>query len=146
MLLILMLSLTFGFAADVEYLTLNVGGHPVVIVLAEHPVITYTDNMLHIQTTEKTVDVPVSQISDMTFRETTGIQVAAPQRMQMQEGSICFQQLPKGSQISVIAANGIEVLSTSIDDTGQVVINIGKLPKGVYIVKTISQTFKITNK
>lgn len=145
MLLFLMSSLISVHAAEVEYLTLNVNGKPVVIVLAEHPVITYSDNTLHIQTAEETVDVPVSQIADMAFTE-TGIKAVKNPQLQMEAGNLCFQQLPKGSKVSVFAANGTEALSAVVDGTGKTVVNTSSLPKGIYVVKSATQTFKITNK
>ena len=145
MLLFLMSSLISVHAAEVEYLTLNVNGNPVVIVLAEHPVITYSDNTLHIQTAEETVDVPVSQIADMAFTE-TGIKAVKNPQLQMEAGNLCFQQLPKGSKVSVFAANGTEALSAVVDDAGKTVVNTNSLPKGIYVVKSATQTFKITNK
>lgn len=145
-LLFIVSSHIFVHAGGVEYLTLKVSGNPVVIVLAEHPVITYTDNTLHIQTAKETVDVPVSQISGVAFSETTGIMAINNQQLQMQEGNICFQQLPQGSKVSVVAANGIEVFSATADDHGWAILNINRLPKGILVVKSATQTFKITNK
>jgi len=133
-------------AEGVEYLTLNVGGTPVIIVLAEHPVITYTDNTLHIQTAKETIDVPVSQISGTEFSETSNIRVVENKQLQIQEGSLYFNELPRGSKVSVFAANGIEVSSANVDEDGRAIVNMGSLPKGIFVVKSATQTFKITNK
>ena len=134
------------FAANTEYLTLNVGGNPVVVVLAEHPMITYTDNTLHIQTVKETIDVPVSQITDMAFNETTAINIVENGDVQIQQGSILLQQLPIGSKVCIIAANGNELFSAVVDDNGQAVVNVSRLPKGVYVIKSAMQSIKITNK
>ena len=64
----------------------------------------------------------------------------------MEAGNLCFQQLPKGSKVSVFAANGTEALSAVVDGTGKTVVNTSSLPKGIYVVKSATQTFKITNK
>ena len=50
-------------ADEKNTLTFIVNGKPMVFNLAEHPVITYTDNTLHIKTDASAVNVPVSQIS-----------------------------------------------------------------------------------
>jgi len=50
-------------AATGNELTLIVNGEPMVFVMSEHPVITYTNNTLHIKTDAATTDVPVSEIS-----------------------------------------------------------------------------------
>lgn len=133
-------------AEGVEYLTLNVGGTPVIIVLAEHPVITYTDNTLHIRTAKETIDVPVSQISGTEFSETSNIRVVENKQLQIQEGSLYFNELPRGSKVSVFAANGIEVSSANVDEDGRAIVNMSSLPKGIFVVKSATQTFKITNK
>ena len=59
-LLAVVASTVLARAVNVEYLTFNVDGNPVVIALAEHPVITFTDNTLHIKTEKETIDIPVS--------------------------------------------------------------------------------------
>ena len=56
MMLMLTASALQGRAANVECLTLTVSGKPVVIVLAEHPVITYKGNTLHVKTETTTID------------------------------------------------------------------------------------------
>ena len=144
--LFLMPALSSVRAANVEYLTLNVSGSPVEIILAEHPVITYTDNTLHIQTAKETIDVPINQISGVAFSETSGIKSIENQQFQIQEGSIYFQRLPKGSKVCIFTTNGIEVMSSIVNDYGQTIINISDLPKGIFVVKSATQSFKITNK
>ena len=64
MMLMLTASALQGRAANVECLTLTVSGKPVVIVLAEHPVITYKGNTLHVKTETTTIDIPVSESND----------------------------------------------------------------------------------
>ena len=133
-------------AANVEYLTLNVSGEDVVIVLAEHPVITYEDNYLHIQTAERTVDVPVAQISGATFSETSDIKAVAGQPVQWTDGLFVFNQLPKQSKVSVYAVNGREQSTTTVDTNGKAIVSTKDLPAGVYIIKSATQTIKITIK
>lgn len=147
LLMLLLATYTFFANADnVEYLTFNVNGKPVVISLAEHPVITYTDNTLHITTTETTVEVPVSEVSGVAFSETTAINNIAIGSHQMKDGLVIFQQLAQGSQVYVYNTNGIKVLSHNADINGQAVIDIGKLPTGIYLIKTGNQSIKITNR
>lgn len=57
-------------AATGNELTLIVKGQPMVIQMSEHPVITYTDNTLHIKTDAASTDVPVSEISGGAFPKT----------------------------------------------------------------------------
>ena len=54
-------------AVNVDKLTLMVGETPMEIALADHPVITYTGNTLHIKRGETTVDVAVKDIKSGKF-------------------------------------------------------------------------------
>lgn len=57
-------------AADVRTVTLMVNGEPLVIPLDQNPVITYTNDALHITTSESStpIDVPVSEITAFEFK------------------------------------------------------------------------------
>lgn len=71
----LLLSVLFALAlpvqaADVRTVTFMVNGKPLVIPLDQNPVITYTNDALHITTSESTtsIDVPVSEITAFEFK------------------------------------------------------------------------------
>lgn len=146
LLLLLTISSISAWAGNVEYLTFNVSGSPIVIALSEHPIITYTDNTLHIKTANESIDIPVDEFSGAVFSETTDIKFIKDPQLQMNEGNICFNQLPPDSKVVVCAANGVEVMTATVDSNGQTVVEIGNLPKGVYIIKSAKQSIKITNK
>ena len=57
-------------AADVRTVTLMVNGEPLVIPLNQNPVITYSNDALHITTSESStpIDVPVSEITAFDFK------------------------------------------------------------------------------
>lgn len=142
--MLLTISATSAYSSNVEYLTFNVSGSPVVIALAEHPVITFTDNTLHIKTAKNTIDIPVNEFSGAVFSETTSIKYLKDPKVQLNEGCVCFHQLPPESKIKVYATNGKEVLSDAVDGNGQVVINLNSLSPNVYIIKSATQTIKVT--
>ena len=151
LLLMLFLSVNVALArsANVEYLTFTtVSGSPVVVALAEHPVITYTGNTVHIQTGSTTIDVSVASITNIFFSKavSTGIAEKLAAMPQMREGAVFFEQLPPGSAVTVHALNGAQVSETNADAQGQADVNIAQLPAGVYIIKSVSQTIKITVK
>ena len=135
-------------AANVEYLTLTVKDGTVVIALAEHPVITYTDNTLHIQSATTTIDVPICDITETEFSSTvpTGITDLIASKPQLRNGAVCFEQLPQGSSVTVHSLNGALLSSVNADDKGRAEVGISQLPTGVYIVRSAIQTFKITIK
>lgn len=140
-----LVSTVFVRAGNVEYLTFNVNGDPIVIALAEHPVITYTDNTLHIKTEKETIDIPVNKLSVTAFTETTGIKSVDISELKIDSGSVCFMNLPSTSKVIVYSANGTEILSSTADNNGQATVNVDNLPKGTYIVKSVRQSIKITN-
>lgn len=133
-------------ADNVEYFTFNVNGNPIVISLAEHPVITYTGNTLHVSSTNTNVDIVVSNITGVGFSETTGINDIQLDKPQMEQGQILFRQLPSGSSVNVYDANGIRVSSVTVEGDGQATIDISTLPVGIYFIKSVNQTIKVTNK
>jgi hypothetical protein len=57
-------------AADVRTVTFMVNGQPLVISLDQNPVITYTNDVLHITTSESStpIDVAVSEITEFGFK------------------------------------------------------------------------------
>ena len=142
--LLLMLMTVANRAGNVECLTFNVNGSPVVIALSEHPVITYSNNALHIQTKSETVDIPVSQITGAVFEETTDIQRVIGSHTQISQAGIFFSQLPANSKVTVYASNGVEVTTAVANGNGQALVDIGGLPAGMYMVKSVKQTLKIT--
>ena len=52
----------------IRTVTLTVNGSPMVFSLDKNPVITFSDNELHIKTTETTTDVPVAEVSVLEFK------------------------------------------------------------------------------
>ena len=147
MMLMLTASALQGRAANVECLTLTVSGKPVVIVLAEHPVITYKGNTLHVKTETTTIDIPVSEISGGSFQDpSTGIRTIELPDVEKRDGELRFSQLTPGSSIEVFSTDGVKLSSVRVDTYGQATVSIGQLPKGTYIVRSALQTIKIANK
>lgn len=146
LMLCMMATSLWAHAASVEYLTLMVNGSPVVIVLAEHPVITYSNNTLHIQTAKEAFEVAVNEIGGAEFSETTSIKSAAVEKLLFLAGSINFSALPVGSQVSVYTTEGICVQESNASNNGDAVVDLNNLPAGIYVVKSAKQTLKITKK
>ena len=148
-------------ASIAESLTFMVNGKPIVIYLADRPVITYTDNTLHIaSTTEEpsggggseppvvtVIDIPVQDITETIVDKTeTGIVRPVVETPKMDAGKMLFTQLPAGSQVKIFSTDGKVVSTINVSNDEQALIDIRSLPKGIYIIKSDSQTIKITNK
>ena len=146
-------------ALNVEFLTFMVKGKPIVISLAEHPVITYTENTLHITSTVEetgsgesggtpfvtTIDIPVEEMSESASFE-AGISHPVIEKPNLEAGKLLFSQLPVNSHVTVYTTDGKVVSKETVGSDGQVIIDILQLPAGIYVVKSTSQTIKITNK
>ena len=133
-------------ATSIESLTLNVGGSPVVIMLAEHPVITYSGNTLHIKTASTVVDVPVSEITDCVFQNATSIRSVEIPGLQTLRGELQFSSLIPGSRVEVFNVEGFKLQEVVVDSEGKAKVSMDHLSKGVYVIRSASQTIKIINK
>lgn len=147
-------------ASIAESLTFMVNGKPIVIYLADRPVITYTENTLHIaSTTEEpsgggseppvvtVIDIPVQDITETIVDKTeTGIVRPMVETPKMDAGKMLFTQLPAGSQVKIFSTDGKVVSTINVSSDEQALIDIKSLPKGIYVIKSDSQTIKITNK
>lgn len=146
MVVVVMASALQGRAASAEKLTFTVNGEKVEIILSEHPVITYTNNTLHVKTDTKAIEIPVSDITGGSFDNPTGIQTLEMADMESRNGEIRFSNLKPGSQVEVFSFDGVKLSTANADGEGKVMVSAGQLPKGAYIVRTASQTIKIVNK
>ena len=135
-------------AADVQFLTLMVNGEPVIISLAEKPVITFTDNTLHIVTEATEVDIPVADITGGTFVEDDPSAIKDPDlvKAMMSAGRVCFSGLEPFSTVNVYNVNGQLLKKQTAGNDGTVVIDLSNQPKGCYVVRSATQTIKVTNK
>lgn len=136
-----------ALAENVQFFQVNLTDRSVSFALAEHPAISYSNNQLHITTESQSVDFNVPDIIDYRFTTTeTAIRDLRLTQSQMHEGLLCISGLPTSSMVELYASNGRRILNMKASSSGMAVIDLGQLPKGVYIVSTASQSFKVTNK
>lgn len=134
-------------AENVQFLQVNLTDRSVSFALAEHPAISYSNNQLHITTALQAVDFNVLDIKDYCFAATeTTIRELKLIQNQIHEGLICFSGLPASSMVELYASDGRRLFSAKASSLGLIVVDLGQFPKGVYLVRTASQSFKITNK
>ena len=115
-------------------------------MLAEHPVITYSGNTLHIKTASTVVDVPVSEITDCVFQNATSIRSVEIPGLQTLRGELQFSSLIPGSRVEVFNVEGFKLQEVVVDSEGKAKVSMDHLPKGVYVIRSASQTIKIINK
>ena len=133
-----------------QYLALNINGEAVFIALADNPVITYSGDVLHISTDAgENIDVEVEDVNRGLFTTTQEIPTSLSQllakKASMQGGLLLLDHLKAGSAVQVLSTDGKLVFQTAANADGQAVVNLSQYPKGAYVVKTATQSFKITN-
>lgn len=151
-LLLFMTGITGARAAgNVQYLALNIKGEMMFIALADNPVITYSGNMLHITiATEVTYDVEVADISRGLFTTTdripTGLNSLMTDSPVFRAGTLLFDHLKPGSTVLLLTTDGRVVEQATANADGQATVRLSEHPKGAYVVKTATQSFKIINR
>lgn len=134
-------------ADEVQYLTLIVNGNPVRFALSDHPVITFQNNQLIVTTPEETVTVPVAEISIGGFADDlTGIYQLEAAPKGVRGGQVHFNGLRAGSMVSVYTTEGKMVMQQAAKNDGTVTVDLKPLAKGLYVVKSPTQTIKVTNR
>lgn len=134
-----------------QYLALKINGEAVFIALADNPVITYSGDALHITTDEgESIDVEVEDINRGLFTTTEEIPTSLSQliadKPTMKDGLLLLDRLKANSAVQLLTTDGKVAFQTVANAEGQAVVNLCAFPKGAYLLKTATQTFKIVNK
>lgn len=121
----------FSFAQN----TLNVhqkDGAVVKYGFSEKPTVTYTDTGIHLVTTKVEVDYPFLNLEKFTFSdEASAIDVLKTEMT--------------NDDVRIYNTNGV-LFKTVKQSDGAASFSTSELPKGIYIIKNGSTTYKITKK
>ena len=133
-----------------QYLALKINGEAVFIALADNPVITYSGDALHISTDEgETIDVEVEDVNRGLFTTTEEIPTSLSQliadKPTMKGGLLLLDRLKADSTVQLLTTDGKVAFQTKANADGQAAVNLSDFPKGAYLLKTATQTFKIAN-
>ena len=133
---------------EVQYLTIEVRGKPIIFALLEKPMITYQNNQLVITTSKETVEIPVGDISSIVFSGTsTAIHnLMSEGKPQVKGGLAYFSDLKPGTLVYVFTSDGKNMAKVKADYSGTAQVNLSEFPKGIYLIKAGKQTIKIINK
>lgn len=118
---------------------------------SEKPVITYTETDLVLTTAHIVVEYPLSAISKFTFTETetsvSGVEtdVVTP-ILELKDNTVYISGAKPQQTVTLVGADGKIVSTFKTDASGSVTFSIASLPKGIYIVKSESLTFKISKR
>lgn len=67
-------------------------------------------------------------------------------RIELQQGCLCLSDFKPGEQIGIYNLAGHQIMRTVITSDGTVIIPFSAIPKGVTIIKSNKQSFKINMK
>ena len=135
-----------------NYFVVEQSSETLYIALASQPVITYSDDVLHIvASASESYDVEVGNISQCVFSVSgqtvpTSIAKIVSEGPAVRSGMLFFDGLQPGSVVQLLTADGQVVSQSKVTADGQAVVSLNQHPKGAYVVKTSTQTFKIMNR
>lgn len=139
---------TSVFAADYVRVS-EKDGKNTYFALSDKPEVTFEGNFLVLKTERETVRYPLSDMLTFEFsNHATGINATGEG-----EGNVVFtlgetvrgEGLKPGSRVSVYSAGGVTIGSSLADNNGSVEIPLNG-QTGVFIVKSLTKTFKFIRK
>lgn len=123
-------------------------GKVVNIDLNEQPVTTYSDGNLTITTTKTVITYPLEKVAKYTYVSADGISNLESMRTKFsQDGeTLTFMGLAQGTEIVVYASSGQMMSKTKAGSHTKTTVSVSDLPRGVYLVKVNTVTYKITKR
>ena len=118
-------------------------------VLSEKPKVLFEGKSLRITSSKADVTYTLSDILRFTYINTdpTGINQLAetedPTEVSYQDGTLVLSQLKEGTVVGVYSLDGKKVQQLRASHKGTYRLSLSSLPKGVYIVKADTITYKI---
>lgn len=117
--------------------------------LTDAPVVTYSGSDMVVSCGDQTMTVGLEGLT-LTFgeMETTRIEtvkdgVADADRLQFSFGEASFEGLTPGALVSVYSIDGKMQTKVKADQDGCASVSLMSLPKGVYILRTPTKSFKL---
>lgn len=133
--LLALASLFLGAASAFAQNTLNVhqkSGGVVSYSFSEKPVVTYTEDGVHLVTNSMEVDYPLSNLEKFTFEDST-----SPSGIIRTEGG--------SSDVQIYSVGGTFVKTIKANE-GTTTFSTEDLPAGIYVIKNGKSTYKIIKK
>lgn len=133
--LLALASLFLGAASAFAQNTLNVhqkSGGVVSYSFSEKPVVTYTEDGIHLVTNSVEVDYPLSNLEKFTFEDST-----SPSGIIRTEGG--------SSDVQIYSVGGTLVKTIKANE-GTTTFSTSDLPAGIYVIKNGKSTYKIIKK
>ena len=138
-------TVTFTSVTASNLVITSKSGSKTIVSLDSNPVLTFDGEYLLVSSTHANYSFPMDDIVDYRFDDTSGISNTSVPAI-LSNGHVVITGLPNNSFAHVFSMGGEKVMSRQANSEGAVDINIGALPKGVYVVVTQTTKMKIMNK
>ena len=139
-----------GHAENVLYINQK-GQEPVKVMLSDKPEVTFDATSVKISTPAMTI--LYEDLESFTFGNEgvnpTEIDVEGKQHVQFSlvgDSDVCLSGLASSSSLSLYSLDGKALPVAATRNNDEIILHLGHLPSGVYIVKTDHQSFKIIKK
>lgn len=147
----LLILFVFSYSVMADDMILQIwqsDGKVVNIDLNEQPVTRYADGNLIVTTTKTTITYPLENVAKYTYVSAEGIQSLEGMKSKFsQDGeTLTFSGLTQGTEIAVYATSGKILRKTKVGPQSKTTISVSDFPKGVYLVKVNTVTYKITKR
>ncbi len=140
---------------DVQYLILtDTAGVSHKFALADEPEIKFRDGNIIVTSNADTLSTALAGITNYKVesqKAPTGIKTLPSGNTESDEPAFSFANatvsgLKAGTRVSVYSINGSLVSTVTAGQDGAANLNLGSLPKGIYILRTPTKSFKIVNR
>ncbi len=120
-------------------------GNTTILALDTRPVLTFEGEDLVVTDTSSTISIPIADIKDYRFVESTDIDEKSTPAL-FANGHVIITSLPESTPAYVHTVGGMVVMERHADAQGTADIDLGALQSGIYIISTRTSHIKVTKK
>ena len=142
----LLLFTTAIFAGNESIIIKQKSGNETVLELSTNPVITFEGEDMVITNSFTTISFPIMDIDGYTVSSSSSGIEEVPDMPHYQNGHVILNQVPKGASVFVYDIDGKIVNRLYSNKTGQAVVSLDNISKGVYVISAPNQSIKVFNK
>ncbi len=124
-------------------------GSQTTLAMSSSPVITFSGTDMKVQASGAEYVIAIADVAQYGVSENTPVAVAplggATARPVIANGRAIFSGLKAGAAVTVYSLDGKTLLQTKATADGVATIDVRKLGQGVFVLKSPSASFKVTN-
>ena len=135
--------------AQKELVVIQKGGNRTIFTLASSPVITHSDEEMTVKSDIMQIVFPIDDLEYYTLSDTeTAIRDISEGtgKIKYTDETVVLNGLNPDESVTVYMLNGTVLKTAIADSQGTVELNLTAMPKGYYVIKSKSHSFKIIKK